>query len=113
VSIRRREETPIAPNVSTFPYPSGYRILGSRAEKVIVLNVSISERISAAECPASANNDEECNSTPAAALTQTNAKFTNLGLAFSTSVGGYNPIRVIRTPGLVVSFEVRRVVSWT
>jgi hypothetical protein len=47
--LRSREETPMAPNVSTFPNPKGYFKVGSLAEKLIVLKVRISLRISAAE----------------------------------------------------------------
>jgi len=44
----------------------------------MVLSVRISLKISAAECPASANNEEEWNTTPATAFTRTNARFTSL-----------------------------------
>lgn len=47
--VLNSDDTPIAPSVSTFPKPRGYRMVGSRAEKVIVLNVRMSLRISAAE----------------------------------------------------------------
>jgi len=78
----------------------------------MVLSVRISLKISAAECPASANNEEEWNTTPATAFTRTNARFTSLQV--SSLLGReYNPIRVIRTPGFEVSFETRRVLSWS
>ena len=52
--------------------------MGSRRENVIVLSVRMSLSISAAECAASANNDDECDMIPPTALTTTNAKFTSL-----------------------------------
>lgn len=45
---------------------------------MIVLRVRMSLRMSAAECAASANNEEECEITPPIALTMTNITFTAL-----------------------------------
>jgi hypothetical protein len=102
-AIHNKAETPIPPKVSTFPYPNGNRSFGSRREKVIVLNVRISLKISAAECAASANNEEECEIIPPTAFTTTKAKFTNLTSASllaarriqSNSSNSYTGIRSI------------------
>ena len=53
-------------------------MVGSLEEKGMVRRVRMSLRISAAECPASANSDEEWNNTPAVAFIQTRPKLTNL-----------------------------------